>query len=208
MKSKLTLAVACLLFGSAATAEKASMSPAGSKEFTPGWTYSLSLSYLSITGEAAEAQGLGDNGFSLELAGNYQFNRNYGASLGFSFLSLKDDSGFSQVVVDQNNDVAVAESSATALPLFAELYYQNSLPNNADWQYRLGSGYTTVTGASRDIANCVNCFSDEFEIEGGGYLSASLGKSLNTTSSIGFSARQYVSGDIENSVMVWWRSNR
>jgi len=209
MKSIVSVAVASILFGSAATAGNMPITLEGNNtEFKPGWTYSLALSYLTVTSTAAEAQGLGGSGFSMDLAGNYQFNRNFGGTLGFSMVRFEDNSGFSQQVVDQFNDVTVAESAATAIPLFAEIYYQDSLPVSSGWQYRLGTGYTAITGASRDIANCVDCFSDEFEIEGGGYLSASIGKSLNMASSVGVSAKQYVSGDLENGVMLWWRSNR
>lgn len=172
-----------------------------------GWDYDLSLSYLSLSSSAASEQGLGNSGYALEIAGTYSFKSHFAASVGLAFANIKDDSGFSQRVVDQFNNVDVAESTATAIPLFAELQYKNTLPGDSGVNYRAGVGYTAITNASRDISNCINCFSSDFELEGGAYLSGSVGKNINAKSAVGLTARQYVSGDLENSVLLWWKIN-
>jgi len=197
MKYKLLIAALSLSFGTTVLADN----EAG------GWDYELSLGYLSLSNEAASSQGLGENGYALELSGTYSFSSHFAASTGLAFANIQDDSGFSQQVINQSNNVEVAESTATAIPLFAELQYQNSLPGNSGFEYRTGLGYTAITSGSRDISNCANCFSSDFDLEGGAYLSASLGKKINAKSSVGLMARHYVSGDLENNILLWWRIN-
>jgi len=91
------------------------------------------------------------------------------------------------------------------MPLFAEFYHRNRL--NSDMEYRVGLGYATIVGASRDISNCINCFSSDFDLEGGGYLLAAMGKNVGEKSTVGLMARQYMSGDLDNSLVLWWRVN-
>lgn len=185
--------------------EQTDISNSEVRERTIGWDYELSLSYLSLDAAAASAQGLGDGAFALEISANYSFTPNLVASAGLAFANIQDDSQFSQRVVDSFNNVETAESTASAIPVFAEFQYRNILPGDSGVEYRAGLGYTGITNDSRDITNCINCRTSDFELEGGAYLMGSFGKEVSSKSAVGFTARQYMTGDLNNSVLLWWR---
>ena len=183
--------------------EPAEKAPAGQRS---KWSAVFSASYLSINAEAAESQGLGNSGFSVEIAASRRIKTNFIASLGVGILRLQDEDTFSQRVVNSFGSEEDATSTAGAIPVFGEIAYRRMLSRTSSMHYQLGTGYTAVMAADRGIANCLNCNSEEFSINGGMYLSASTGRNLSGGSSFGITARQYLTGDLENGLMLWWKS--
>ncbi len=169
----------------------------------------LTYNSTSLSKGATEAQGLNDDAGMLELGVSLTAVTGFGVSLGIGFLNFDDNESFSNVVVDDSGFVKIEESEADAIPINAEVFYENPVSNNQRWQYRVGAGYTAITNANREIAQCNNCFSQDLEIDGGKYISASVvWRTLlkPRSSRFGLSYRQYLSGDLENSVMLWWQS--
>jgi len=173
-------------------------------------SFYLTYNSTSLSTGVTEAQGLDDDAGMLELGVSLTAVTGFGVSMGIGFLNLEDNESFSSVVVDDSGFVKVAESEADAIPINAEFFYENPMSNNQRWQYRVGAGYTAITNANREITQCNNCFAQDLEIDGGRYISASVAwrTFLKPKSSrIGLSYRQYLSGDLENSVMLWWQSH-
>lgn len=172
------------------------------------WSSSLVGSYLQLSSDAAATQGLGDSGFTIEIAANYKLSPHFTGTLSFGIARYKDRQSFSQDVVDLFGRVDTAESIATSIPLSAEVSYQSALATNGHISYRIGAGYTMLTLSNREIGNCATCSSSELELNGGGFLSGSLGRNLANGGGFGLTARQYASGDIDNALLLWVQLRR
>jgi len=173
------------------------------------WSFYLTYNSTSLSTDTTETQGLNDDAGMLELGVSLTAVTGFGTSLGIGFLNLEDNESFSSVVVDDSGSAKIAESEAYAIPINAELFYENPISNNQRWQYRLGAGYTAITNANRETTQCNNCFSQDLEIDGGKYISAAVAWRTffkPRSSRVGLSYRQYLSGDLENSIMLWWQS--
>jgi len=170
------------------------------------WTYGVSVQFVALDGAAVADEGLGDGGFALGIEATRTFDPNFSATLGLSFDNYDDNLEFEQDVVDNFGTSTTLSSSATAMVGYAEANYRRSFSIDSPFEYRLGAGYSTVFSGSRDIANCTNCFESSFELEGGPYVALSLGKNLNAQSSLGITARSYVSGDYKQGFLLWWQS--
>lgn len=171
-----------------------------------GWETSMGLSVFAMDSENAAEQGLGESAFGLEIAGNYFFKRSVVASLGFGVVNIKDKEKFTQQVTVTDlfgSDVESAKSSVTSFPLFAEISYRSLADNDNGLGYRLGAGLTQFVLTERSISKCIGCRSDELSIDGGAYVTAGASFNRSNSSKFGVSIRQYVSGDVKTSVLLW-----
>lgn len=172
-----------------------------------GFSYSLALDFISFDSGLAATRELSDSAAAFQLAGVYNFSRYFAASAGFGFFNLEDENQFSQLVVDDDGFVKVAESETDGTTLFAEVYLQNAPSTDGGIVYRLGLGAASIVGASREISDCDDCDSVEFDMQGGAYGLASVGMAIGERSTFGLTARAYLDGDMERSVLVWWQSH-
>ena len=167
------------------------------------WHTSISLGGFTVDPSLFN-EGIGERGFGIDLSVGYRFNPHFIGVLGLGFANFDDQNSFSQQVVGQfGGPVSRQSSDVVAIPLFAEAQYEGALSIVDNLHYRLGAGYTTLTLAERSISNCVDCSTDEVNINGGAYLAGSLLMRNLGKIDFGVALKQYVSGDLENALSIW-----
>lgn len=169
-------------------------------------SYSLALDFISFDSASTAEKGLGASTTAVQFAGNYSFNRVISASVGVGLFTLEDDNRFSQIVVDNDGFIRLEKSDSRGTSLFAELNVKRPSTQSNSVSYGVGVGATSITKAGRKISNCADCNTIEFDLKGGGYWLATLGARLSNSSGVGLTARHFVSGDLESSVLLWWQS--
>lgn len=169
--------------------------------------YSVAVDFISIDSDFAASAGLSDSVAALQLAGAYRFSKYFSASLGVGLFKLDDQNQFSQFVVDDEGFVRVEDSDTRGSTFFGEVSFSNTVTSRSSVLYAIGLGAATITKARRTISRCESCDATEFDLDGGGYALASLGGKFNNNSAFGLTARQYFSGDLENSLVLWWQSS-
>lgn len=162
------------------------------------WSWSGHLDHMNLDKDAAWEQGIGDTataiGFAAERFTNTSDNT---ISLGMSFIFYNDDDEFAQYVEDYWGDTDYAESSASALSVFAE--YGPKFQFGADQMsfFTLRGGVAGLLASERSISGCSNCYSEDIDINGGLYGVLGIGRSSgNLDWSLQF--QQYFTGDIDN----------
>ena len=178
----------------------------GFSENARKWRASMGLSAFSLGSANTDNQGLGESAFGVDIAGNYYFSPKLVTSLGFGVLNIKDNEKFSQDVTVTNlfgSNNERAKSSVTTFPLFAELSYRSLAARSSGYGYSVGAGLTHFAGTERSISSCIGCRSDELTIDGGAYLTAGAFYNKSRSSKFGISARQYISGDVKASILLW-----
>lgn len=177
---------------------------------TKKWRTSMSISALSLDSENTSSQGLGETAFGLDIAGNYYFSPKLITTLGFGIANIKDNEDFSQTVTVTSlfgSDTENAKSSVTSFPVFAEISYRSLSPSDPGYGYGVGAGFTQFLGTERSISRCIGCRSEDVTIDGGAYLTASAYFNTGRSSKFGLSARQFVSGDVRTSILLWIEIN-
>jgi uncharacterized membrane protein (Fun14 family) len=210
MKIKYCLAAICLSINCAAQADS-EFGWLQSKDTAPStssgkWSYSVALDFMSFEPGGVTEQGLGDRATAVQLSGVYSASRYLAASIGVGLFSLDDDNQQAELVVDNDGFVRVVESETRGTSVFGELYFQNATSFDRSFSYRFGLGFNSIANARREFDSCDNCEKTSFELNGGGYWLASVGKQLGNGSGLGLTARHYMAGDLENSVLLWWQA--
>jgi len=176
-----------------------------------GWRPSLSLTHYKLESGNTTNQGLGDSAYGLDLIGTYYFSSNLAASIGIGVINIEDNNSFSETVESTTpfgSDTETLKSSATGLPLFAEVNYQNTLIANTPLRFRIGGGFKNITNSTRGVINCVECTSDELDIDGGAYANLGAFYTSRKQHKTGVTLKQYFSGDVKNSVILWFELAR
>ncbi len=177
-----------------------------SADSTGDWRLSIEGNMFSIDNSIRASEGLGQSGGGLDLGVVYYFAPKMAAKLGFGFVAFTDDQKFSQQVVSNFGDRDRFSSGVSAANFFGELLYQAPMKDQSNFGYRASLGYSLFAEAERSIDRCVDCRVDALDIEGGPYLSAGLFFKYSRKGKIGLSARQYLSDDINNGLVLWWES--
>jgi len=167
------------------------------------WTGAIGLSYHLLNEESVAEQGLGDDGFSVDLYASYFIKENLAAVFGFGFMRLDDNAQFTQQVTSNlDSNPQSASSEVSAFPVFAELNYQTRTIGSSAFKFQLGAGYSDLLSVDRSITDCTNCREDNLDVEGGPYANASMMyEGASNRSNFGLRVRHYLSGDLSNSIM-------
>jgi len=167
------------------------------------WHTSISLGGFTVD-PSLFSEGVGERGFGLDVSAGYRFNPHFIGVLGMGIANFEDQDSFSQQVTGQfGGSVSSRSSDVTAFPLFAEAQYESAMSIVENLHYRLGAGYTVLALAERSISNCIDCASDEVNINGGAYLAGSLLMRNFGNIDFGVALKQYVSGDLKNALSIW-----
>ncbi len=209
MKIPYLVVASCLLLSSVAFANDDNTTSVSSTTPADGYwktSFSLGIDFIRFDSQFASTEELGDSTAAIHLAGAYHFTRHFSAAAGIGIARLDDSNEFSQVVVDEDGFVRVVSSETNMTTLFAEAWFRSVPREGGSFFYGAGIGAAAVTKAEREIDNCPTCESLDLDIDGGSYLLATLGINVGKTSKVGVTGRYYTSGDLQNSVLLWWQS--
>jgi hypothetical protein len=162
------------------------------------WSWSGHIDHITFDDEAAWEQGIADNataiGFAAERFTNTSDNT---LSLGMSFIFYNDDDEFAQYVEDYWGDTEYAESSASALSVFAEYGPKYHFGADRLSFFTVRGGASGMLFSERSIGGCSDCYSEDIDIQGGLYGVLGIGRSSGYLDwSLQF--QQYFTGDIDN----------
>ena len=191
-----------LLLGALALAQESTTDTGQNDQ--PGWTGGISVSRIGV--DAAPEEGLGDYAVGLDIFGTYHFSNQLIANVGVGYLRFDDKAEFQQQVTVTDlfgSDVETADSTASAIPVFAEINYQSSQVGDGV-RFRVGAGYSHIAAAEREIPKCTDCREEDLSVDGGAFVSASVRFDASARNAYVLSARQYLSGDLTNSVSIWF----
>lgn len=149
---------------------------------------------------ASMAAQIDDSAFALEFGYERRLKSGFVWGAGINFYSYSDNAGFSVITESQFGSVKRSDSDASAFTGFGELGY--SFTPNKKVALSLMAGYERVFTSSRSISNCRNCPSEDIDIDAGAYLTPKVVYTFDNNWTLGLSYNGYVSGDIDNMVML------
>jgi len=164
---------------------------------------SVEVNQHSFKPEVRAAEGLGNLAGGVDFSGVYYFAPRLAVKLGFGFGAIEDDESFSLQLVNNRGDISRGSSTVDWSQFFGEILYQ-SPGFDKGFGYRGGLGYNFIPDTERSITICVDCPAEDISLRGGGYLTAGVFYRYSVNGKFGLSARQYMSGDLQNGVMVFW----
>lgn len=163
------------------------------------WSWSGHLEHLTIDKEAAARADVGvrDSATALGFAAErYTNTSDMTLSLGLNVLLLRDANEFYQ-----DTSGGTKTSDASGASLFAEYGPKYRFGAQGDNHFVTRLGYSWLVTASRDIANCRNCYSEDIELDGGLYGVLGVGKRFGGAEwSLQF--HQFFTGDFNNSLRI------
>ena len=191
---KIALALIAIASSTTALAQEEQSSTPGS------WEFGLGLGQTTIDQEAAADQLIGEDAFNVSLTAMYLKN-SWISTVGLDIVQYDDNAGFSQAVTSNFGGDSTEDSSATGVLLTAAFGYRwTHLEDDAVSTYLQG-GVSAMTSSSRGIDNCSNCYSEDIEISGGGFIRGGAHYSWSSVG-LGLEYTQYMSGDLNDSLML------
>lgn len=179
-----------------------SSAPLEAPDLTGRWLYNITLDHINIDSNVAPGEGIGDSAFAFGFEGEYFFNSRFSTSLGLSFLSYDERYQFTQPTEDQYGRRETSSSDASAIPLYAELGYKQFFTGQAPTYITARMGVSTLLASEHSIANCSNCSSFDIDVSGGLYAAFGAGIRTGQSWGLGIMYKNYLTGDLENSVGV------
>lgn len=173
--------------------------PAGAGQ----WNFGGYVGTVNFDSEEAFLEGVEDSATSLGGYTEYQTDALIAVSLGGEFLFYDDNEEFSQLVeyddiFGDDSDIRSESSDALAIHFFADV--------GPRWKF--GNGYAAVAGglvsalySERSISNCVDCRAEDIDLDGGGYVKLAAGVKAGAVN-LGLLYRNFISGDIDNSIYI------
>ena len=193
-KSLLSLAALTLFSSNALSQEETTLTTI----YDPtDWSYNIGLASMSFDSDTALGEGVDDSAITVTFGANYRA-AGWLTSIDADAILYDDNNEFSQVVVGDGlfnrGDVSTASSEASAFAL--------SLASGYEWRFAqserasaiLQGGFSAVFVSDRSIADCVDCDSQDIDIDGGAFIAGKLAYNFEKFS-LGLNVRQYVSGD-------------
>lgn len=181
--------------------ESATDAPRQVRGVAPQYAFNVSYGQGSITDEAAIGQRLsGDDSYWSLGFDMYRgaVGHNGSLVLGFNYATYNfdDNAGFSQQVQNTytgNLDTLRSEANLSALSIHAGARFLLSPSVSIEGLV----GLEKLFDGSREIEQCYNCASSEFELEGGTYVMPRLNLTFSHVLGIGMFYKNYLSGDLE-----------
>ncbi len=161
-----------------------------------GWSFSVGAS-ANFDSEVAAQEGVEDSAVFLSGAWEKQ-NENLVFSAGLNIYFLSDEDSFNVLVEDNDGDISLASSDALGFGGFGEIGYSFELSSDSSRFDLLGG--LEIISAERSIANCTNCPSESISIDGGLYVKPRFRYFTESNFVFSVELKQYLSGDVENSL--------
>lgn len=168
----------------------------------------IGLGRFGFIGESSAAAGLEKNVTGFELYSNYAPNSIVKFELIFQRALIDDQNSFSTIAVGENGFIQFVDSETTAR-IWTTAVSLNHDFGKKGTEYGLGAGYSFLE-IERKIDGCSACSVDSIKLDGGPFVFAQLDFHLGKNSNLGISFSHFLSGDLENSLMLRWKyiSNR
>jgi hypothetical protein len=154
----------------------------------------FSLLTGSIDGVVARREGIGSRGWGVLAGGGLKLNKLAGIGAEITVQYVSDNESFTQLTNQ-------GTFSSTTTLVDAAPYLALRAPLGDSFSVGANGGYSLIFG-SRTIENCINCFSEDLNVDGGLYVEpvAYIGKSGGFQ--FGASLRHYLGGDMKNMFMI------
>ena len=166
------------------------------------WEYGGRLSGVSIDEDTAREQGIEDSAYLLGLHADYVEN-GWVTSLGLDVIIYDDNEEFTQTVEGtgfyNDGDISVESSDANAAMASVAVGYQWRFGEDQQTALRAQIGYAGVFSSERRITNCSDCFSEDIDVDGGGFISVNVEREMGAVS-VGLYAQQFLGGDGVSSI--------
>lgn len=180
-----------------------SLSAFAQEEETPSpgsWEFGIGIGHANIDQEAARSEFIDDGALNFSLTAMYLKN-NWMTTLGTEIISYDDDASFSQDVTSPFFGDSTEDSSATGILFTGAFGYRWTYQENDAASTYLQAGASFMIDSSRGIDNCSNCYSEDIDIEGGGFIRGGVHYSWNAVG-LGIEYTQFMSGDLDNTIML------
>ncbi len=162
-----------------------------------GWFFSGG--YFTLDTANADAELIDDEAFAISFGWEGHDN-SFVYGLGISGLFLSDNDSFSQVVESNFGGVTTASSTADSFGIFGEVGYSHAF-NSSNNSFELLGGFE-FTSASRSIANCSNCYSEDINLDSGLYIKPRIRFYGDNGFIFSIAYQHYLSGDIDGGVSL------
>ena len=154
----------------------------------------FSLLTGSVDGVVARREGIGSRGWGGLVGGGLKFNRFAAAGLELTAQYVSDKNSFTQ-----HTTLGTYSSTTTLLDIAP--YAALRLPLGDSFRAGANGGYSLVFG-TRTIENCINCFSQDLNVDGGLYVEPVISFGRDDHFQVGASFRTYLGGDMKNMIMI------
>lgn len=135
---------------------------------TIGWTVMATVG--GVTDEAQLNNGIGDSVWGLNFGANWDIQSNWNAEAGLVIYNFDDQDEFSQDTQSVwGGDIDSSTSDVVGIGVYGEFGYLHKLSTENDFTVGANLGYEYLD-VNREIGSCVDCYSEDVDLDGGLYL--------------------------------------
>lgn len=165
------------------------------------WDFGLGIGQIGIDSEAASQSRIDDSALTFDLFATYR-KANWLGTGGLQFISYDDEDQFTVSVRNNfSGNVSSEDSSATGMLLHAAYGPMWDLQQNTAVKGYLQGGLAVMVSSERSVDFCENCPEEDIDVNGGVFGRAGVLYNFSSVA-IGASYTQYISGDLDNSLML------
>ena len=154
----------------------------------------FSLLTGSIDSAVARREGIGSRGWGGLAGFGLKFNKMAGVGAELTAQYVSDNESFTQLT-----NQGVYSSTTTLLDIAP--YVALRAPLGDGFSAGANAGYSLVFG-TRTIENCINCFSEDLNVDGGLFVEPVVYIGKADSLQFGASFRLYMGGDMKNMIML------
>ena len=151
-------------------------------------TWGLAIGSANFDSEIAEEEGIDESATLLSAMYEKHQNEELFFAVGLNIYLIDDNEEFTN-----NTTGGVKSSSASGGGLSGE--YGIKFYFSEQTTFSITGGYEAILSASRSISNCIDCDSEDIDIDGGPFLRAGLRYHNEDGYSLGINASQFLNSE-------------
>lgn len=165
--------------------------------------FGFGLGRYALTKDSENSNGLSSGNTGFELYTSYSPSPLITFELVYNGFTMEDSNSFSTIRVNDDGFIGLVNSETKAR-LWKAAFSLNHRLRNRSVGYSFGSGYSLLS-VERKIDKCESCNVDELELDGGGFVFGNVNYYISNRSQLELSLTHYLSGDLDNNVIVRWK---
>ncbi len=160
------------------------------------WNYGGQLGVINFDNDTARQQGIDNSAVILSGYAEFQSDALVAISMGMEYLDYDDHEEFSQRVewdgvFGSSGDTHVESSDAYGFFAYADAGPRWKFGTNKNSYVTTAIGLNTAITSERTILNCADCYAEDIDIDGGGYVKLAIGTKLGAVN-VGLLYREFL----------------
>lgn len=165
------------------------------------WVVNVNVEKVTFDERKAAYEGVDSEANAILLEGEYFFDNHLSTVVGVGYLKYDDNYKFTQTTQSvYGGGTDDSGSTASAIPLIFDVGYTRFYGDSTPVYVTVRGGLNYLLASDRGIENCVDCYSEDIELDGGVFAQLGAGINLGRSFTLGLYYKNYMSGDMEDAV--------